>query len=220
MLQAAIGLLARFHMLQDDHVARRLAEVASTYGTTWTATVSAELEDLGLPAPLDWVRGRVEPTSAASRKRWARRYVQEVVRPRISVRERQWLDREAAEWDCSGALTIVSIDHSAWGLGALRAWAQLRLQGRLSLGEPAGPEPIECPLCGSAGGADLAHLLLRCGQGESLWRHSVRGTCWDTLPAAHCLARFRQPEEAEDTDLAVGLARSLWVAITQASARH
>ena len=196
-------------MFPLDHVAARVMQTAATHPTTWTAATAAEIDGLGISRPASWAEGRVDVRVKASRKRWARRYMCEVACPRLAQVERDWLDAQAATWAQNGALTIASIDGSAWPSSALRAWAQLRLQGRLTLPCAGSAEKAPCPACASTIGPELRHLVSTCPGSRDAWRACIADTEWSVLPAPDVVRRFLQPQEADDVLCAIRLAGAL-----------
>ena len=78
---------------------------------------------------------------------------------------------------------------------ALKAWAQLRLQGRLS--SPSGEEQ-GCHLCGAEEDPDLEHLLCKCATARAAIATACEQSEWAVLTPQQRLARAKDPEDADD----------------------
>ena len=98
----------------------------------------------------------------AARKRHIKKYMDEVVKPRLFALEAEWWEAEEAKHPQMASHSFSQLASTA---GAdcnrqLRAWTQLRLQRHITL--PGGDVKAMCPLCESASGASLSHLVRDC----------------------------------------------------------
>jgi len=150
----------------------------------------------------------VQPEALAkpARKRLIQRYLREEVDPRLHAREVQWQAHERTKYVLRGA--AVTIDAAAHSVvcRAVRPWAQLRLQGRLSVAD--GQASSKCRWCLQECAADGTHFLV-CRSAASAAADAVAGTPWEGTPAPEV---WRLLRDDADTLTSITVARRLALA--------
>jgi len=212
ILLAAIGLAARIEATLPDSQPAQVAAVAMSVPSSWLATVHRHLSDLALPSYPTWAErdhGLIPGTwatrehgliagelTAAQRKRGVARYLDTVARPALLNREMAWREREAFRHPQRGLQATAAIAAgTAAPPSAIRAWAQFRIQGRLTSRRGAGT--AKCARCGIGMLRDGVHPLESCPQAEAAAREVAAGTPWVGRPPRAVLAALRAGEDAE-----------------------
>ena len=107
----------------------------------------------------------------------------------------------------SGGVVLADVAEEWWQLAAVRAWAQLRLQGYFS--PPEGTNASSCPLCDQAGAPDLRHLYLECPETQSTIRGATEGTAWESLPRPKQMHLLCTAKSKADARVAARVAHAL-----------
>ena len=127
------------------------------------------------------------------------------VHPALGKHEDEW--RSQQKLRPSAAIVLADVVEDWWPLAAVRSWAQLRLQGFISM--PAGNSTSSCPLCTRDGLPDLRHLFLECPETQSIIAGAVGGTSWEALPRAAQMHRLCTATTAPEARIAAGVAFAL-----------
>jgi hypothetical protein len=204
----AFGLLARIRQLPGNRLAAQVAALAEQHPLTWTSTVVSLMKNAGVLDFLEWrARGPgapAEQTDKQARKREMHKYKEDVVKPAMVAYDDQWRRQQKAR---TASFVLVDVVSVWWPLSVVRAWAQLRLQGFISM--PEGVDSNECPLCSRTEQPDVRHLFLQCPGAQSTICGAVKGTSWADVSGAERLERFRMAGTMGEARIAAGIASAL-----------
>ena len=210
VLGQAFGFLARIKLLSREHLATKVANLAGQHTITWTRTIVDLMQSMGVPDIQEWRSATKAgppgtPRDKKERKAIAREYMVKAVHPALGKHEDEW--RSQQKLRPSAAIVLADVVEDWWPLAAVRSWAQLRLQGFISM--PAGNNTSSCPLCTRDGLPDLRHLFLECPETQSIIAGAVGGTSWEALPRAAQMHRLCTATTAPEARIAAGVAFAL-----------
>ena len=216
VLRRAFGLWTRIQLLSLDHTCRKVAEVAAVRHSSWTAVMHREAEELVIPLPRQWA-ARDEDLSRAASRRLAKRYLHEVVDLAIGAREEAWIQSELLKHPLRGACRLIDVLDLAIPAASMRAWAQLRLQGQLTV-KGSGPlRASSCPACGGDVRPDWRHLVTACPVLEPTVTRSIADTPWESLRPAELATVLEHPRQTADIERAIWLSGTLRSAVASVS---
>ena len=124
----------------------------------------------------------------STRKSRVRAYLAMEVDPSLAREEMRWRARETSRHPPRGQHTAMDAAlRTAAPASAIRAWAQFRLQGRLT--DRGGP--ARCPQCGERIVRDGLHHLSACANSAAAAALFAEGTEWAGAPPAVLLTSLR-----------------------------
>ena len=209
VLRHAIGFRARILQCPDD-IAARVAQTAALHPLTWTRALSNIMAEAGVCEFAGWRQGRCtavlpDPIPKSIKKQEISAYMKEVVAPALLAREQGWANKQRHTVQDHGIVLADVLPF--WPLHVVRAWAQFRLQGTLTL--PGGIDMDSYDLCDSPSPPQLAHLLTVCPAAAATIMGVVAGTAWESLSPAERLCRFSKSPSVDDARVAASLAAAL-----------
>ncbi len=193
----AFSLEARTELLDESHICRSTMTAAAAHRNTWAALIARERVRLDMPSIRDWA-GRGDPLTRAARKRIAKQYCQEVVKPIVDASEKAWLQGELVRHPARGMGIVADLLTEPVPLQCLRGWAQLRLQGQFTNRAEGYARARECAACGEAAPPAASHLLGSCVAMRLPLSAAVSDTPWALLPRRAIAERFEAPQSADD----------------------
>jgi hypothetical protein len=206
----AVGFLARTQQLPDTHLCRQVASVAAQHTSTWTSTVASLMRDRRIIDFSTWRQGghstvAADLLSKTARKNEVKKYKQQVLQPALNAHDATWIGQQKCA--VPKGLVLSDVMQHWWPLRAVRAWAQLRLQGYLSM--PEGCDDKVCLLCPEGALPDLHHLFLQCPKAAAIIAGTVAGTSWEAGGKESQLRRFCEAGSQEEARIAVSIAAAL-----------
>ena len=100
--------------------------------------------------------------SASESRRVLDKYMDEHIHPRIEARELSWKNVQLQKYPRRGIGSVDVLQDSELAIPDLQAWAQLRLQGHLTI-RGLGPRPgNRCLLCQAETRLSFEHLATQC----------------------------------------------------------
>ena len=149
-------------MLPSVHVCARVARVAEEVMSSWTASVVQLQKEWGVPSITDWnARQATEAKTRAQIKQRVQKYMADIVKPTARDAELRWGDGERMKYPPTGRRVLADLLHTSDATTkSLRAWAQLRLQGRFTMRGMV--DKAMCPLCRMHCDPSLSHLFQEC----------------------------------------------------------
>ena len=171
----------------------------------WTRTVETEMKSRGIQRILDW---RTADRDATKQQRRAvkQNYMQQVVWPILYHQEAEWFDvqPQLAAHQARVPMRIVEEDLDGWPLQAVRAWAQLRLQGHLTCPESPLAKPTSCRICKQSVSPCLWHFMTQCRPCRQVCQNHTG--LWNASNAGEAATLLNFPDE----EIGVGFCLQIW----------
>ena len=131
------------------------------------------------------------------------------MKPALADRELAWMTQQLSTYPPRGVFTMVELQELPLAIGALRSWAQLRLQGQLTVRGQGPLRADACPFCGAASRPGLQHLICECPTADGIVRPQLCDSRWNSRTREEVVALINEPQCAEDLTDAVRLCGAL-----------